>query len=214
MQTETTTLPTTQAAREEFSLDRFFGSDRVDIGGLARHLDELPDPLRARAACGLSARQQARLFDAALALVPLSLDFFVPARVGPLAQVIHTGRNSLPFFTRFEKRFCRPDAQARALFGYNENPSSIRHVTGPGYFVCYEVSGSEVLIDYKQVPPTDSPRPEGWPAIFPNSAGGSRFIYSGTQDTMRGVSRHVSIGRAARAGKWMDNWFVLCRREN
>lgn len=89
----------------------------------------------------------------------------------------------------------------------------IQPVTGPGYFVCYEIPGSEVLIDYTQVPAVDAPRPEGWPGVRPNSAGMSRYIYNGTQDTMRGVSRHVSIGRAARAGKWMDNWFVLCRRE-
>jgi hypothetical protein len=212
MQTETA-MPTTHTAREVASLDRFFGPGGVDIAGLRWYLDGLADAERARVACSLSARQQAVLFDAALAFMPLSLDFFVPERAGLLTQVIHTGRNSLPVFTRFEKRFCRPAAGTTALFGYNENPSSIRHVTGPGYFVCYEVEGSEVLIDYKQVPPTDAQRPAGWPAIFPNSAGGSRFIYNGTQDTMRGVSRHVSIGRAARGGKWMDNWFVLCRRE-
>ena len=59
----------------------------------------------------------------------------------------------------------------------------------------------------------DSARPAGWPDIRLNSEGMSRFIYNGTSDTMRGVSKHVSVGRAARAGKWMANWFVLCRRE-
>ena len=33
----------------------------------------------------------------------------------------------------------------------------------------------------------------------------SRFIYNRTKDTMRSVSSHVSIGRAARDGKAMDN---------
>jgi hypothetical protein len=41
----------------------------------------------------------------------------------------------------------------------------------------------------------------------------SRYIYDRTQDTMRGVSKHVSVGRASRDGKLMENWFVLCRRE-
>jgi hypothetical protein len=38
----------------------------------------------------------------------------------------------------------------------------------------------------------------------------SRFICTG-RDFMRGVSQHVTIGRATREGKPMDNWFVLCR---
>jgi hypothetical protein len=213
METTTMTADGSQsAAKKDPGLDAFFGADRVDVGGLAWHLDHLEDAERARVTCALSARQQAKLFDAVLAFVPLSLDFFVPQTAAPLTQVIHSGKNSLGAFTRFEKRFCRPEAGAKSLFGYNQNPGSIQPVTGPGYFVCYEVEGHEVLIDYTQVPAVDSARPEGWPAIRPNSAGLSRFIYNGTQDTMRGVSRHVSIGRAARAGKWMDNWFVLCRR--
>jgi hypothetical protein len=32
-------------------------------------------------------------------------------------------------------------------------------------------------------------------------------------DVMRGVSTHVSIGRARRGGKMSDNWFVLCRED-
>ncbi len=211
---QTTTAGTgDKPVAKDTGLAPFFAGDRVDLPGLSFHLDGLPDAERARVTCALSARHQAMLFDAALAFAPLSLDFFVPAPTAPLTQVIHSGKNSLLMFTTFEKRFYKPEAGAHVLFGYNENPSSIRAVTGPGYFVCYEIEGREVLIDYKQVPPDDVAKPEGWPAIRPNSAGMSRYIYNGTQDTMRRVSRHVSIGRAARAGKWMDNWFVLCRRE-
>jgi hypothetical protein len=214
MNTTTTTAAGADTARAtDARLDRFFGRDRVDIGGLAWHLDGLSDVERARVTCLLTARQQAALFDAALAFLPLSLDFFVPAAAGSLKQVIHSGKNSLAMFKTFEKRFCRPEARANSLFGYNHNPPAIVSVTGPGYFVGYEIPGSEVLIDYTQVPRVDAPRPEGWPAVKLNSAGMSRYIYNGTQDTMRGVSRHVSIGRAARAGQWMDNWFVLCRRD-
>jgi hypothetical protein len=214
MQTMTTTSgEAAKASANDSGLDRFFSKSHVDLPGLAWHLDSLPDAERARVTCLLGARQQAMLFDAALSFVPLSLDFFVPEAAGSLKPVIHAGKNSLLFYTRFEKRFTRPEPGSKALFGYNENPSAIKGVTGPGYFVCYEVDGAEVLIDYTQVPALDAPRPEGWPSVRLNSAGGSRFIYNGTQDTMRGVSRHVSVGRAARAGKWMDNWFVLCRRE-
>jgi hypothetical protein len=143
-------------------------------------------------------------------LVQLTLEHFVPHDAPPMKTVIHSGKNSIPVFSRFEKRFTRPAAGSDRLWGYNQNPRTIQGVTGPGYFVCYAIDAGEVLIDYCEVPP--GPEPEGWPSILPNSAGFSRFIYNRTKDTMRGVSKHVSIGRASRDGKAMDNWFVLCRR--
>ncbi len=215
MQTMTTTTApgTAKTATNDARIDRFFARDQVDLAGLAWHLDGLPDAERARVTVLMTPRQQAMVFEAALAFVPLSLDFFVPEAAGALVAVHHAGKNSLPVCKTFEKRFTRPEPGAPSLFGYNENPKSIVRVTGPGYFVCYEIERNEVLIDYTQVPAFDAPRPAGWPDVRLNSAGMSRYIYNGTQDTMRGVSRHVSIGRAARAGQWMDNWFVLCRRE-
>ena len=67
-----------------------------------------------------------------------------------------------------------------------------------------------MLIDYLEVPPA---KPDAWPAIRPNSAAGSRFVYFQTQDILRGVSRHVSVGRDTKGGKPLDQWFVLCRSE-
>jgi len=67
---------------------------------------------------------------------------------------------------------------------------------------------SEVLVDYLQLPPAKLPH---WPTILPNSSRLSRFVYNGTQDVLRGVSQHVSIGRAMKAGKYLPAWFVLCR---
>ena len=32
-------------------------------------------------------------------------------------------------------------------------------------------------------------------------------------DYLRKVSDHVSIGRAVKGGKAMDNWFLLCRED-
>ena len=52
----------------------------------------------------------------------------------------------------------------------------------------------------------------GRPSL-PTRSVSAKYIIGGTKDTMRGVSEHVSIGRASRAGKSMDNWFVLCRRD-
>ena len=190
------------------SVHDFFAGDKVDLAGLAGHFDGLDDGARAAAAGTLDAREQARLYEAAAGFRPLTLADFVPERVAPLEEVIHSGRNSLAMFTRFEKRFCRPLTGEARLWGYNEQ--SLKWLTGPGYFVCYPIDAGQVLIDYCEVPPG---KPDAWPPILPNSARLSRFVYYRTRDTMRGVSPHVSIGRAAREGKPMDNWFVLCRRE-
>lgn len=190
------------------SVHDFLRDDGVDLEGLARCLDGLPSARRVAEARELSAAEQARLFEAASGFRRVTLDDFVPPGVPPLRPVIHFGRNSLPVFRLFEKRFCRPDEAKNELWGYNEQPW--KALTGPGYFVARRASDLEVVIDYGAVPPR---KPENWPAILPNSARLSRFVYYRTRDLMRGVSRHVSIGRATREGKPMDNWFVLCRGE-
>jgi hypothetical protein len=205
-----TTTDTRVTAGERSAIERFFGGGRVDVPGLAQHLDALADAERAAVTSAMTPSQQARLYDAAKGFRPLTLDHFVPQGTPPLTQVVHAGKNSIPLFSHFEKRFCRPDAGAGRLWGYNQNPRAIQSVTGPGYFVVYTIGDGEVLIDYCEVP---TGKPDAWPAVVPNSAGFSRFIYNRTKDTMRGVSNHVSIGRAARDGKVMDNWFVLCRRD-
>lgn len=193
------------------SVHSFFKTgDKVDIHGLSEYLDRLGPASRVKAARELTAREQARLFEAARGFRPLAVHHFVPESVPPMTQVIHFGRNSLPLFRIFEKRFCRPGGEFASihLWGYNEQP--FKAVTGPGYFTVRQENGDEVVIDYLQVPPF---RPDGWPAILPNSARLSRFIYYQTRDVMRGVSEHVSVGRATRNDRQMDNWFVLCRQE-
>ncbi len=192
------------------SLTRFFTTNDVDLKGLSEYLDSLSNETRIMEARSLSAGEQALLFDRAKGWKPLTLDDFVPEDIAPLQEVIHFGRNSLPAFTLFEKRFCRPDTHeaARVLWGYNEQP--LKLITGPGYFVARQASADEVVIDYCEIP---SSKPNPWPKILPNSARLSRFIYYKTRDYMRGVSRHVSIGRATRDGRPMNNWFVLCRND-
>ncbi len=186
------------------------GGAAIDMSAVARFFDALAPGERARAATEMTAKEQAALYDAAQGARVVRLDDIVPQEAGALAPVVHEGRNSLPAFKRFQKRFCRPEGALgeRELWGYNHNPGWIMPFTGPGYFVAYEQGPNEVLIDYTRLPPHGAP---GWPAVRPNSARLSRFIYYGTQDTLRGVSKHVTIGRAARAGKDMPNWFVLCR---
>ncbi len=189
--------------------DFFPSRDGVRVTELSAWLDGLSDEPRAAAVAELSSRQQATLYEAVRGLRPIALEHFVPASRPPREPVTHSGKNSLLVCTTFEKRFCRPEAGAVRLWGYNQVPRAIRPIAGPGYFVCYAIDAGEVLIDYCEIPPDTL---DGWPRLVPNSAGLSRFVYHGTQDTMRWVSTHVSVGRAARRGRAMDNWFVLCRR--
>ena len=120
--------------------------------------------------------------------------------------VIHEGRNSLPLFTRFQKRVCLQGERAQ---GYNEN--DIRWFIGPGHFLVRpsEETEGEMWLDYYWVP--DSAPPE-FPGACDNKKGFSRFVYAGMIDVMRGVSQHVTIGRAIRGGKETENYFVLCRK--
>ena len=186
----------------------FFAGDAVDVPALGAWLDDLDPATRVAETTSLSAREQARLFEAAEGHRAITLDDLVPAAAGAGTTVIHHGRNSLPLFKRFQKRFYRPEAGAAELWGYNEGAT--RPLVGPGYFVVHPVSGVEVLVDYTRLPPK---APEAWPALKSNAAGLSRFVFNGTQDLLRGVSRHVSIGRATRGGATLDNWFVLCRED-
>ena len=176
---------------------------------LARHLDGLSHEARVTEIRSLTGKEQNRLYDLVAGAVPIGMDHFVPPAVGPLTEVIHHGKNSLPMFTHFQKRFCRPSAQQGVLYGYNEQ--TMRWATGPGYFVVRPVEAERrVVIDYTLSPPE---KPAEWPTIHPNSRGLSRFVYYRTMDFMWKVSEHVSVGQASRDGKPMPNWFVLCRED-
>jgi hypothetical protein len=137
-------------------------------------------------------------------------DLVAPARA-PLETVRHFGRNTLPAFTRFEKRFCRPPGQDPAapaeLWGFNFQ--TLAPLTGPGYFVARaDAPGGVVLVDYTRVPAS---APPGWPAPRRNEVGLSRFVYGFMVDRLRRVSEHVTIGSAARHGRDLGSWFLLCR---
>jgi hypothetical protein len=185
----------------------------IDRQGVARFLDSLPSPERIAAVRQLGRPEQRRLYAAVDGFLPLALEDLVPARVADLATVRHYGRNTLAAFTLFEKRFSRPRGEdARkpgALFGFNFQ--SLSPLTGPGYFVARQVPGRpEVDIDYRELP---SESPPGWPAIKSNERGLGRFVYGFMVDTLRRVSEHVTIGSAARNGKPIGSWFVLCRED-
>lgn len=189
---------------------------REDAGRPAeieRFLDRLDHGDRVRAVRGVGRREQAKLYAAVDGFRPVGLADFVPPAAAPMATVRHFGKNTLPAFTHFEKRFCRPAEQDAdkpgELYGFNFQPMS--PVTGPGYFVAVasaERADAEVWVDYHRVPPG---RPGDWPAIRRNERGLSRFVYGFMVDTLRGVSQHVTVGSAARKGKDLGSWFLLTR---
>jgi hypothetical protein len=188
----------------------------INLSRLETVLDELGHTGRLATTRGWGKSELSRLYEAAKGHHPLTLEHFVPSSIGASTEVIHHGKNSLPVFTHFQKRFMRPEGASdpvTELYGFNRQ--SNEGVTGPGYFVVHtewdggQVPG-EVAIDYRKVP---KGKVASWPEILPNSARLGRFVYAGMVDVMRGISKNVSIGRAWKNGQWMDAWFSLCRED-
>jgi hypothetical protein len=180
----------------------------VDV---SRFLDGLSHAERVSAIRDTRRDEQRRLYAAVDGFAPVRLVDLVAPGMRPFETVRHFGKNTLPAFTHFEKRFCRPPEadpeRPGELYGFNFQTMS--PVTGPGYFVAVEDGErDEVLVDYRRVPPR---HPDGWPEIRRNEAGLSRFVYGFMVDTLRRVSEHVTIGSAARKGRDMGSWFMLAR---
>ena len=178
---------------------------------LASLLDGATHDERVRWVHATSRADQRRLWQAAEGFLPLALADLVPPQRADGETVRHFGKNTLPAFTHFEKRFCRPagqDAQRpTALYGFNFQ--SLAWLTGPGYYVAHaDPVLPEVLIDYRELPPA---APVGWPPLRRNEVGAARFVYGFMVDRLRRVSEHVTIGSAARNGRDLGSWFLLTR---
>ena len=183
----------------------------LDSRAVSDLLDGLSHEQRVEAIRSLNGREQHKLYQSAEGFRPLRLADLVLPGTADMASVRHFGKNTLPAFQIFEKRFCRPagfDAEAPDhLYGFNFQAMS--WATGPGYFVARNSADRpEVEIDYHQVPPLGA---AGWPRIRGNEQGLSRFVYGFMIDTLRRVSEHVTVGSASRKGKDLGSWFVLCR---
>ncbi|HMI91272.1 MAG TPA: hypothetical protein VK509_07910 [Polyangiales bacterium] len=189
------------------SLRALLRASKVDIRLVTALLDELSPEARVHSARSLGAREQKALWQAAEGVYELGLEFLVPSGVAAQTPVRHFGRNSLPAFTHFEKRFFRT-AEGQV---YGANFQLMAPLTGPGYFgVSARPEQRELLVDYGPAA-LPSHAPAGWPAIVPNERGISRLVYGFLVDRLRRVSEHVSIGEPARNGKALGSWFVLCR---
>jgi hypothetical protein len=198
------------------ALARLIADLAAPITAIAAHLDTLGHDARVAALDGLGRAQQRALYEKAAAAAPLTLDDLVGA-AGPLTEVIHRGRNTLPLpapLRRFEKRMCRPADGSARLFGYNEGLT--RRPVGPGYFVAYATAGrpawqarGALVIDYHQVP--DGAVVASWPRVVPNDWRLQRFVYGGTRDFLRRVAAGVTIGAAFRGEAPLDHYFTLAR---
>jgi hypothetical protein len=180
---------------------------------VSRFLDDLTHEERVDAVRATTRGDQRKIYEGFDGFGQVKLVDLVAPGVGTFETVRHHGKNTLPAFTHFEKRFCRaPETDPERpgeLYGFNFQTMSV--VTGPGYFVAVEDgSRDEVLVDYRRVPDA---HPDGWPNIKANEQGLSRFVYGFMVDTLRRVSEHVTIGSAARKGKDMGSWFMLARED-
>lgn len=199
-----------KALRKQYGADlkaKLWEAD-CKIEDLASQLDAMATDERILAVRYLNGKDQKRLWELSEGRL-VGLEDMVPASLAPGKMVRHFGRNSLPAFTLFEKRFCNSEDEAPELWGYNHQ--ALQKITGPGYFVAYVFEEFKSLaIDYRRVPPK---APEGCPPVKSNSSGLSMFVYKNMVDHMRKVSAHVTIGRVRKYEKWQSNYFVLCREE-
>jgi hypothetical protein len=199
-------------------LQELLDDPHADIAAIGAHLDALDADARWREVGALDRDRQRALYDKAAHARAIDFAHFV-GEAAPRTEVIHEGLNTLPLppaLRRFQKRFCRPDTGGDdRLFGYNEGPT--RKLVGPGYFVAIPTTGrpqwsarGAIVVDYFQVP-DGGEVVSTWPRVVDNHWRLQRFVYQGTRDFMRRVSKHVSVGAAFKGEKPLDHYFVLVR---
>ncbi len=183
--------------------------DRASRESIHAFLDGLPPIDRVEMALSLSGKDVGRLYRAVAGGRTTTIEDFVPTDTPDEQTVIFHGRNSLPAFTSFQKRFARlPSGQ---VVGYNHQ--TMGFVTGPGFFVVQASSAhadvpDEAYFDYTGVP---QKAPAGWPTYKPNDAGLSVLVYANMKDYMREVATNVFVGEAYKGGKSQKQFFILAR---
>ena len=174
---------------------------------IAHHVGELSPAERVEQLLDITGKQIERLYEAVAGAPPLALEEMVPWRHEGTA--IFEGRNSLPMFSRFQKRFARVRGR---VVGYNHQWTAF--MTGPGFFAV-ELGAKdgphpgELIIDYTR-DPIDAGA--GWPKYTPNDRGLSRLVYMNMKDYCRRVGPGVLVGKAYRAGAPLGAYFSLSRQ--
>ena len=90
-------------------LKQLLSAEAIDLSAVAGHLDGLPHEERVRQVREVPGSQQRRLFEAVRGWRPLTQEHYVPSTQPDRKFVRHLGKNSLPVFSHFEKRFARPE---------------------------------------------------------------------------------------------------------
>jgi hypothetical protein len=172
-------------------------------------LDGLEPHERVAQALSLRGKDVARLYRAVEGGRRLGVEDFLPASMPSDTTVIFEGRNSLPMFSRFQKRFAR--LESGQVVGYNHQ--TMAPITGPGFFVVKppaddaDVPG-ELYFDYTAEP---NGVPSGWPSYKANASGLSSLVYANMKDYMREVAPLTYVGEAYKLGKKQNAWFILTR---
>jgi hypothetical protein len=174
---------------------------------ISSHLERLSPADRLEQVLDVRGGLVGKLYDAVGGGEPLGLTDFVPE--GETGTIIFEGRNSLPAFSRFQKRFARV---GDVVFGYNHQLVSF--ATGPGYFLVRpptpgEAHPDELFFDYTSEPPTSLP--SGWPGFKKNSAGLSRAVFMNMKDFCRRVAPGVLVGKAYKLGVAQNAYFTLTK---
>src|SRR4051794_29255033 len=84
---------------------------------IAGYLDGLDPADRILAVRSLSGRELKRLWDSSIDSEPLTMEEFIPASTPEGKTLVYKGKNSLPVFSIFEKRFTRFGGQ---VIGHNQ----------------------------------------------------------------------------------------------
>ncbi len=183
------------------------GAPREEI---AAFMNELSPRERVEQALGITGKRVGKLFHAVDGGPQLTIQHFVPDSTAAGRTVIFEGRNSLPMFTRFQKRFAR--VESGQVVGYNHQ--TMAFATGPGFFVVKEGQPEarvhkELYLDYTDVP---KEVPTGWPRFQSNTAGLSLLVYANMKDYMREIATNIYIGAAYKRGKDQGQYFILARQ--
>ncbi len=192
------------------TLKELLNDSSVKLDQVTDHLESLNHPERVEQVIAIGNKEQQTLWKIAEKSKPLTLEYLVPRTAEPLEYFPFEGKNSLPAFKRFQKVFYL-DSE-RNVCGYNN--SSVGWLIGPGYYMTQmnpKEPEYELQVDYTRIP---TEHPASWPEIKSNDVFPTMFVYGGTKDNLRWVSKDVVIGRAFKMGeKEMPNWFVLCRAQ-